>query len=131
MLSQIRWHQPNAETSPFEFLNFARWYVHWWNGRQMDRYIGKELDKRYKEYRADPTNTRSKAVIDLVLQAHINEDTETEARKLERELRDFAIRQIRLFVFTGHDSTSSTNLLYFSPSIEQSPSTLPPSYRTR
>ena len=108
MLSQIRWHQPNAETNPFEYLNLARWYMHWWNGRQMDRYIGSESDKRYKEYRADPATTRSKAVIDLVLQAHINEDAETKPQELESEFRNFAIRQIRLFVFAGHDSTSST-----------------------
>ena len=63
MLSQIRWHQPNAETNPFEYLNFARWYMHWWNGWQMDQYIGAELDKRYKEYRADqPTSEENQSL---------------------------------------------------------------------
>jgi cytochrome P450 len=108
MLSQIRWHQPNAEINPFEYLNFARWYIHWRNGRQMDRYIGNELDKRYREYKADPANPRTKAVIDLVLQAYTSQDTKPLSEKLDPTFRLFAIRQIRLFVFAGHDSTSST-----------------------
>lgn len=108
MLSQIRWHQPNAEINPFEYLNFARWYIHWRNGRQMDKYIGNELDKRYREYKADPANTRTKAVIDLVLQAYTSQDTKPLSEKLDPIFRLFAIRQIRLFVFAGHDSTSST-----------------------
>lgn len=108
MLSQIRWHQPNAETSPFEYLNLARKYIHWRNGRLMDQYIGNELDKRFAEFRADPDNTRTKAVVDLVLQAYTSQDAKPLPEKLHPTFRQFAIRQIRLFVFAGHDSTSST-----------------------
>lgn len=35
----------------------------------MDKYIVKELDKRYEEFIADPDSKRTKAVIDLVLQS--------------------------------------------------------------
>ena len=108
MLSQIRWHQPNAETNPFEYLNFARWYMHRWNSRQMNDYIGKELDKRYNEYRVDIVNTRSKSVIDIVLQAYMPKEAKTTPSNLDPEFRANAIRQIRLFLFVGHDSTSST-----------------------
>lgn len=108
MMSQIRWHQANAETNPLEYLNLARRGVHWWNGRQMDKYIGDELDKRYNEYKADPESKRTKAVIDLVLQAYLPQDAQTRPEKLDPEFRAFAISQIRLFVFAGHDSTSST-----------------------
>lgn len=45
MLSQIRWHQANAEANPYEYLNLVRKTIHWWNGRQMDRYIGNQLGK--------------------------------------------------------------------------------------
>lgn len=111
----------------FAYFNFARWYIHWGNGRQIDRCFGNELDKRYKEYRADPTNARSKAVIDLGSQAYVNvnvnvnENTEIEPRELENAFRNFAIRQIRVFVFPGHDSTSSYYLLRLSLSMDQSP----------
>ena len=108
MLSQIQWHQANAETNPLEYLNIARRIVHWWNGRNMDKYIGHELDKRYEEFKADPDSKRTKAVIDLVLQAYLPDNTKTRPEKLDPEFRAFAISQIRLFVFVGHDSTSST-----------------------
>ena len=74
----------------------------------MDRYIGNELDKRYRESKADPGNMRRKAVIDLVLQAYMPENIQSKPENLDPEFRAFAIRQIRLFVFAGHDSTSST-----------------------
>jgi cytochrome P450 len=108
MLSQIRWHQANAETNPFEYLNLVRKAVHWWNGRQMDKYISNELDKRYSEYKADRDGKRTKAVMDLVLQAYLPDDTKSMPDKLDPEFRAFAVSQIRLFVFVGHDSTSST-----------------------
>lgn len=74
----------------------------------MNRYIEKELNKRYNEYRADSDSSRIKAIIDLVLQAYFSENVKTMPEKLDSEFRALAIRQIHLFVFIGHDSTSST-----------------------
>ncbi|MCJ1310707.1 hypothetical protein MMC25_004373 [Agyrium rufum] len=108
MLNQLRWHQSNAQTNPLEYVNIVRRAVHWRNGRKMDDYIGKELDKRYAEYKSDPESKRTKAVIDLVLQAYLSEGTGTKSDVLDPKFRAFAISQIRLFVFLGHDSTSST-----------------------
>lgn len=108
MMSQIRWHQPNAEANPLGHLDFVRRLVEWWNGRQMDRYIGSELDKRFSEYKSDSSDKRQKSVMDLVLQAYIAQSSNQKPDVLDPEFRAFAIRQIRLFVFTGHDSTSST-----------------------
>lgn len=108
MLSQIRWHQPNAEANPLGYFNFVRWIVEWWNGRQMDRYIGTELEQRFSEFKLGLSNQRQKSVIDLVLQAYIAQSGEQKPEKLDPEFRAFAIRQIRLFVFTGHDAISST-----------------------
>ena len=122
ILNQIRWHQANAETNPLEFLNIVRWFVHWRNGRQMDAYIGKELNKRYNEYKSGLDSNRTKAVIDLVLQAYL-EDTKNFPEKLDPEFRAFAISQIRLFVFLGHDSTSST-ICYILHLLSTNPSTL-------
>ena len=73
----------------------------------MDKYIGDQLDKRYTEQKTDVSETRSKVVIDLVLQAYLK-DQKTQPEKLDPHFRMFAIRQIRLFLFAGHDSTSST-----------------------
>ena len=128
MLSQIRWHQPNGEGNPFEYLNFVRKTVHWWNGMKMDKYIGNELDKRYREYLADRQGTRTKAIIDLVLQAHLSETLVTTMsdavpERLEPQFRSFAISQIRLFAFVGHDSTSST-ICYILHLLSTSPQAL-------
>ncbi|OAX82916.1 hypothetical protein ACJ72_02723 [Emergomyces africanus] len=106
MLSQIQWHDGNATINPLNHLNFLRNFMHWKNGRQMDQYIGAELDKRYREYRADPDGTDSNSVMDLVLQAYMDKSSPP-PEKLDANFRTFAIRQIRLFVFAGHDSTST------------------------
>ncbi|KAI4224625.1 MAG: hypothetical protein L6R40_008429, partial [Gallowayella cf. fulva] len=112
MLSQIRWHQANADVSPFEYFNLIRKTVHWWNGRQMDKYISSELTKRYMEHKADIHGKRTKAIIDLVLQTYASDSHEAShagsSDSLDPDFRAFAICQIRLFVFVGHDSTSST-----------------------
>lgn len=118
MLSQIRWHQANGETNPFEYLNILRKTIHWWNGRKMNGYIGNELSKRYSESKADHEGKRTKAIIDLVLQGYILENPKSD--HLDPSFRAFAVSQIRLFVFAGHDSLSSTicyivHLLYANP----------------
>ena len=80
----------------------------WWNGRQMDRYIGEHLDQRYGELRTVIESTQGKSVIDLILQSYLQDGTKTPPKSLNPEFRAFAIRQIRLFLFGGHDFTSST-----------------------
>ena len=111
MLNQIRWHQANAQTNPFSYFNFVRWYVHWSNGRRMDKYIGDLVDQRYADIMEDlkiEKESKSKSVIDLVLQAYaMDKSGGRMPGAIDNEFRAFAIRQIRLFVFLGHDSTSS------------------------
>lgn len=122
MINQISWHLANREADPIQYLNFVRPVMQWYNGRTMDNYVGKELDKRYQEYREDPANLRSKAVIDLVLQAYMA-DVPSPPEKMDKNFRTFAIRQIRLFVFVGHDSTSST-ICYLFHLLNTNPETL-------
>ncbi|KAI4220038.1 MAG: hypothetical protein L6R36_007908 [Xanthoria steineri] len=67
------------------------------------------------------------SVIDLVLQAYLDDDSATnrscgkrDATELDAGIRAFAISQVRLFLFVGHDSMSSTicyalHLLFFNP----------------
>ena len=123
MLNQVRWHQANAEANPLEHLNLIRRFVHWRNGRQMDIYIGKELDKRYNEYKSGPNTENTKAVINLVLHAYLANDTKVRPERLDPVFRAFAISQIRLFVFLGHDSTSST-ICYILHLLSTNPSAL-------
>jgi cytochrome P450 len=73
----------------------------------MNQYIGEQLDQRYSEFEEDSGGQRNKVVIDLILQAYLK-DQKKQPEKLDPYFRDFATRQIRLFVFARHDSTSST-----------------------
>ncbi len=123
MINQIKWHLTNRETDPLGFINPVRWIVQWWNGRQMDQYVGRELNQRYREFRADRSDSRGKAAIDLILQAYVNDGSKETTERLDPEFRAFAIRQIRLFVFAGHDSTSST-ICYMFHLLSQSPDAL-------
>lgn len=107
MLSQIRWHNTNAEINPLSHLNFVRTFVHWKNTRQMDAYIGAELDKRFEEYKADSKNTSSRSIVDLTLREYLKESADV-SMSLDPSFRSFAIRQIKLFIFAGYDSTGST-----------------------
>ena len=89
----------------------------------MNHYISAELDKRYNEYRADPANSRTKAVIDLVLQAYTSQNNKGFSDNLDPSFRQFATRQIRLFVFAGHDSMSST-ICYIFHLLSRNPDSL-------
>jgi cytochrome P450 len=107
MLSQIRWLNLTAEVNPLSHLNFVRAFVHWKNTRQMDSYIGVELDKRFREHKSDSEITASGSIIDLVLQEYLK-GTDSFPDELDSTFRSFAIRQIKLFIFAGYDSTGST-----------------------
>ena len=120
--SQVTWQLTNREADPLQNLNFARPIVQWWNGRKMDQFVEKELDKRYQEYKEDSHNVRSKSVIDLILQAYMA-DSSAPREKLNKTFRTFATRQIRLFAFAGQGSTSAT-ICYAIHLLSTNPDTL-------
>lgn len=129
MLSQASWQMPNREINPLEFLNLPRYIMQWLNGRRMDNYIGAELDKRFRAYRENHVDTTSRSVIDLVLQAYLDDSAtnrscgKRDATELDAGFRAFAISQVRLFLFVGHDSMSST-ICYALHLLSSNPSTL-------
>lgn len=104
MRSQIRWHVVSSE----RYLRFhpARSLVEMYNNYQMNDYIGKELDKRYAEWTKDETSSRS--IMLLVLQEYMAQQKDkSRPKKLDPVFKKWAIIQIRLFIFAGHDSTAS------------------------
>jgi cytochrome P450 len=112
MLSQIQWWHDanNYKLEIFSKLNFVRAFMQWKNSRQMNQYIGAELDKRHAEYKADPESAKGVSIMDMVLRAYLSE-TPSPPAHLDAEFRASVIRQIRLFVFAGHDSTA-TSIVY-------------------
>ncbi|KAK4183913.1 cytochrome P450 [Podospora australis] len=108
---QIDWHILDNEWNLLKRYNPARPFVHWYNGRQMDKYISAELDKRYAEWTKDEAagSTTSRSVIHLALSSYMSQQKDQpRPEKLDPAFKRWATVQIRLFLFAGHDSTSST-----------------------
>ncbi|MCJ1248455.1 hypothetical protein MMC30_005673 [Trapelia coarctata] len=111
MRSQVLWHCMDDELNPFIRWNPVRPIVQWWNGRKMNNYISEELDKRFAELQGRSKNqdSSSRSIIDLALESYMAANPSLDASKgMDKSFKAWAITQIRLFLFAGHDSTSST-----------------------
>jgi len=88
-------------------------------GNIMDKIIIKELDKRvdeYKQGRRDAAlgsvkDTKSKSVMALALESYLADKGEN--AKLDNRFKAFASNQARLFLFAGHDTTTSVLVYTF------------------
>lgn len=108
MRSQVRWQIADGELNIFTRWNPARPLVQWYNSRQMDRYIWKELEERFSE-RQKSNDTAPRSIMDLVLDNYIKESPSIKtANRLDSSFKAWATVQIRAFLFSGHDSTAST-----------------------
>ncbi|KAI9724631.1 MAG: hypothetical protein M1828_003655 [Chrysothrix sp. TS-e1954] len=107
--SQVRWLTFGADVNPFKRYNPLRPLVHWYNARRMDRYIAHELDHRIAEYQDAASidqAKKSRSIIDLALSAYTKENGGLKGAS--KTFRKFAMSQIKLFLFSGHDTTSSS-----------------------
>lgn len=110
-MRQVRWQKLGAQFNPIELIDFPvrasmQRYLTW----KMDRYIGKRLDERFatREGRG-----KSKAVVDLALEAYLKEVKGTTGdisgvQSIDPEFKQAAISNMKTFIFAGHDTTSST-----------------------
>ncbi|KAL4779091.1 cytochrome P450 [Aspergillus varians] len=106
------WH---SFWDPRILSNPLRPFVQKYYGRVMNRCIRKELDKRFAEMQQDQrsshsTSKRVKSVIALALEAYLadHHQTDRETSKLDDGFAQYATHQIRLFLFAGNDTTSSS-----------------------
>ena len=127
---QMRWMAFGSEGNPFQQYHPLRPFIHKYNTYQMNRYISPEVDTRLKKYiessepqKTSTPNTRSKSVIDLALSAYIKDNPDLSTTSgIDPHFKEIAINQMKLFLFSGHDTTSSTTcyvlyLLSVYPSI--------------
>ncbi|KAK5120427.1 hypothetical protein LTR85_006366 [Meristemomyces frigidus] len=110
-MRQVQWQKVGAQFNPIELIDFPirvpmQHYLTW----KMDRYIGKRLDERFatREGRG-----KSKAVVDLALEAYLKEVKGTtgdlsKVKTMDPEFKQAAISNMKTFIFAGHDTTSST-----------------------
>ncbi|MCJ1247131.1 hypothetical protein MMC30_004342 [Trapelia coarctata] len=110
--SQVQWLPLGNEINPFRKYRPLRPLVFWYNLRRMNNWLSRELDARFSSRQAThfpPTLKRSKPVIDLALDAYLASRGESPATTgMDSTFKSFAITQIKLFLFAGHDTTSST-----------------------
>ena len=81
----------------------------------MNRYIEAEIEKRFAEHvhdRTSPTDRkRSKSIMSLVLERYLDEEQVNDQAPPMKVFKQITAPQLRLFLFAGRDTTSST-LLY-------------------
>lgn len=124
---QIRWLTFGADVNPLERYNPLRPLVHWYNTRRMNKYVSRELNNRLANYQGNEsiqTVKRTKTIIDLALAAYLSENPGKETnRGMDSTFQKFAMSQIKLFLFSGHDTTSSS-ICYILYLLSSNPSAL-------
>ncbi|KAH4606103.1 hypothetical protein HBH82_110960 [Parastagonospora nodorum] len=112
----LDWH---SFWDPRILLNPLRPFVQWYYGSILDTFLRTELQKRYLEMKDTSTSVkasgtrRGKSVIALALddylkQQRIGSSEVALPQQVDESFARLATTQIRLFIFAGNDSTSST-----------------------
>lgn len=112
---QLEWCSIGIEINPLETFNFLRPAVHRYNTYRMNRYLSRELDNRYENVQSID-KPQEKSVIDLALKAYLDENPTISAKNeasSRKKFKDMAMAQIKLFLFAGHDTTSTTAVFTF------------------
>ncbi|KAL2850257.1 cytochrome P450 [Aspergillus pseudoustus] len=114
---QVEWASFGTTFNPFKRWLTIRPLVLWYNNRTMNSFIYDEIDRAYH----NPPDRPTKSVIALALKQYMKEEEEEQkrkggAKKLDpaKSLEEFKRRvapQLRVFLFAGRSTTSST-LLY-------------------
>ena len=107
---QIRWLTFGADVNPVTRFNPIRPLVHRYNSRRMNNYVSKEIERRFARLRnmEDHSQKHGRSIIDLVLTAYLSENTARKTQSMDSTFKKFTMSQIKLFLFSGHDTTSST-----------------------
>lgn len=76
----------------------------------MNNYVSREVENRYSQLQSQENHSAkgSKTITNLVLTKHLAEDAARRTRIMDSTFKKFTMSQIKLFLFSGHDTTSST-----------------------
>ncbi|KAL8905085.1 MAG: hypothetical protein Q9207_002859 [Kuettlingeria erythrocarpa] len=113
---QMRWMAFGGEGNPLQQYHPFRPFVHRYNTYQMNRYIAPEVEARLEVHRnfvksgeSSSTHRPSRSVIDLALAAYLKQNSSvSKVGGIDPVFKEVAINQMKLFLFSGHDTTSST-----------------------
>ncbi|MCJ1402698.1 hypothetical protein MMC11_005919 [Xylographa trunciseda] len=125
MRSQVKWLPIGNEINPLKKWNPIRPFVFRYNTRRMDRWLSSALDERFALRQGlgeAAMLKRSKPVIDLALDTYLLDQGLNEkcVRPMEDTFKAMSMNQIKLFLFAGHDTTSST-LCYMYYLLQKNP----------
>ncbi|KAF2469381.1 cytochrome P450 [Lindgomyces ingoldianus] len=122
----INWH---SMWNPMIWANPLRPLVQKYYGRIIKRFIRKELQARFLELQTGQTSIakrgRAKSIIAIALEGYIAEQgnasgNSTSTGELNEHFTGYASNQIRLFLFAGNDTTSSS-IIYLYHLLSQNP----------
>ncbi len=102
---QIRWLVFGSKLNPWERWHPFRRLVHWYSTRQINNYLYPELDRQISRFQ-DQSSAPTKSIVSLALKTYLAEDDSR--MSIDDKFRTFTISQIKQFLFSGHDTTSST-----------------------
>lgn len=97
--------------NPLKKYNPMRPFVYWYNTRKMNSILGKVLDDRFASRKANEqlqSSTFGKPIIDSALDNYLNDESQKSRDRIDPTFKEFAVDQIKLFLFAGHDTTSTT-----------------------
>ena len=109
--------------NPLHQLNPLNAILRWRNKRAIDRYISLELENSHERRAFDESDTfkSGRSIIDLALNGYLAQNAAIGS--LDPTFKKFALNQVILFIFAGHDTTSST-ICYILYLLSTNPSTL-------
>ena len=113
---QMRWMAFGSEGNPLQQLHPFRPFVHWYNTYRMNRHISPIVDARFRSLKISSKSGdtpseigRSKSVIDLAVLAYLRKNPNASSSEaVDPNFKEMLIDQMKLFLFSGHDTTSST-----------------------
>ncbi|KAF7886789.1 uncharacterized protein EAF02_003436 [Botrytis sinoallii] len=118
---QLLWCTTGMNINLLEYINIFRPFVHAYNSYRMNRYLSPELDKRYRSIKGTEVQKKDKSIVDLALKAYLAENPS--ATGIDKSFQNFAMAQIKLFIFAGHD-TASAGAIFTYHLLSQHPNVL-------
>ncbi|KAI0139842.1 cytochrome P450 [Xylariaceae sp. FL1272] len=115
---QVYWTPFATSFNPFRRYLSIRPLVQKYNSWRMDSYLDDVIDKRFEELahsrQSQPKGTKaaSKSIIALAMDKYL-EDVSGEGELSKKAFKKLAKPQLRMFLYAGHDTTSSTLLYCF------------------
>lgn len=76
----------------------------------MNDYVARKIEGRFAELRNEGSDSIKgrRSIIDLVLTTYLAENAERKSQDMDNTFKQFTMNQIKLFLFSGHDTTIST-----------------------